>query len=251
MIEITDDAYQLLFETLSSNLHISTEYGSPPIFYWYRTMIEETKRIECSPNKRCGEFKYKLGHDLGIAYVMCQYVGKERVLIVTDYDINRGVLFSWKTHPNDCGIISQNGNVIPNNAPRVTSAHINSISYVRPFRTYRLDNGNMVYAVQSDNHLYSLADKGKNLVINKWFNYFSFPIKQEIEGLHIIGYGSCQGITYYIDDTLKLHHGAEIAHLQRRKIESLERTKIRLTEQQFCGLISECVRKILREIALI
>ena len=83
---------------------------------------------------------------------------------------------------------------------------INSINYVRPFRIYRLDDCNLIYAVQSDNHLYSLANNDKNLVIDKWFNNLSFPIQQTIGDLHIIGYGVCQGIPYYIDNNLKLHH---------------------------------------------
>ena len=46
MIEITDYAYKILFTTLSNNLHKFSEYGTPPIFYWYRRMIEETRNIE-------------------------------------------------------------------------------------------------------------------------------------------------------------------------------------------------------------
>lgn len=70
-------------------------------------------------------------------------------------------------------------------------------------------------------HTYSLAGKGKNLVINKWFDSLSFPIQQQIENLQIIGYGSSNGIPYYIDNNLKIHHGAEIAQMQRRKIENM------------------------------
>lgn len=137
--------------------------------------------------------------------------------------------------------------------PTTKNAHsthtINSINYVRPFRTYRLQNGNAVYAVQSDTHLYSLADRGKNLVIKKWFNSLSFPIHQKIGDLEIIGYGTVNGVPYYIDSILKMHHAAEIAQMQKPKIESVEKTILRFTEKQFYGLISECVKKILREIA--
>lgn len=55
---------------------------------------------------------------------------------------------------------------------------------MRPFRSYRLENGNAVYAVQSDNHLYSLADKGKNLVID----IYRYE-KEKIDALHDNGRG--------------------------------------------------------------
>ena len=126
----------------------------------------------------------------------------------------------------------------------------NSFSYIRPFHTTVLSNGNKIYAVQSDTHFYSLADKNNKLILNKWFDSLNFPINQTIGNLHIIGYGTINKIPYYIDDNLNLHHGAEIAHLQKPKIEGKQYNKnvIRLTESQFRKMLVECISKIMKKI---
>ena len=46
MIIITKYAYNVLLDILTDNLHVSSEYGPPPIFYWYRNVIAESKNIE-------------------------------------------------------------------------------------------------------------------------------------------------------------------------------------------------------------
>ena len=126
----------------------------------------------------------------------------------------------------------------------------NSFSYVKPLRKTILTNGVQVYAVQSDTHLYSLADKNKKLVLDKWFDTLKFPMEQSVGNLHIIGYGTINKIPYYIDDNLALHHGAEIAHLQKPKIEGKQYKKnvIRLTESQFHKMLVECISKIMKKI---
>lgn len=105
MIEITEYAYTKLINILSSNLHISSGYGSPPIFYWYRNVIMESLNIENCRYLRRGEYKYKLGFALGIAHVKCEYVGRKRVLIITDYEINTEALFSWYKNTSQNGIV--------------------------------------------------------------------------------------------------------------------------------------------------
>lgn len=131
------------------------------------------------------------------------------------------------------------------------SKTINSYSFVSPERATVLNNNSKVYAVQSDTNLYSLADKNKNLVIDKWFNSLTFPINQTIGKLQIIGHGTINGIPYYIDSNLKLHHGAEIALMQRPKMEGRRYRKniLRLNESQFRKMLVECISKIISEIA--
>lgn len=131
-----------------------------------------------------------------------------------------------------------------------TSPTVGSYLQVEPPRSLKLPNGVQVYAVQSDTHLYSLADKNNKLVLNKWFDSLNFPINQTVGNLHIIGYGTINKIPYYIDDNLQLHHGAEIAHLQKPKIEGKQYKKnvIRLTESQFHKMLVECISKIMKKI---
>lgn len=72
MIEISEYAYRVLLKVLSDNLHVSSDYGSPPIFYLYRRIIAETQNIENCRYLRRGDYKYKLGYSLGIAHVKCE-----------------------------------------------------------------------------------------------------------------------------------------------------------------------------------
>ena len=46
MIRLTDNAENKLFQIISNNVGRKISYGPPPVFYWYRKVIEETKRIE-------------------------------------------------------------------------------------------------------------------------------------------------------------------------------------------------------------
>lgn len=169
--------------------------------------------------------------------------GKEVIVTIDNLILNYRLLHNWFTSAHYPPIT-----IIPNK-PQT----INSYSYVKPFRCTVSANGNKIYAVQSDTHLYSLADKNKELVINTWFDTLDFPLNQTINGLHIIGSGTRNKIPFYIDCNLKIHHGAEIANMQKAKRFEEKNYKnknvIRLDETQFKKLIVECVTKIISEIA--
>ena len=129
--------------------------------------------------------------------------------------------------------------------------NVNSIVFVQPLRSITLPNGNVIYAVQTRNKFYTLADKEKNIVLRKWFNSLQIPLDYKIGNIHIVGKGSVNGVPFYIDDSLNLHHGAEIAMIQNpNKFESINRQQtIRLTEAQFKRILTECITKIINEIA--
>ena len=42
MIEFTESAYEKLLDLYTKNLHISADYGSPPIFYWFKRILWHT-----------------------------------------------------------------------------------------------------------------------------------------------------------------------------------------------------------------
>lgn len=170
MLIIKKDASQKLIRILSENLRITTSYGSPPIFYWYRNMIEETKKIEGCRYLRRGEYKYQLGYSLGIAYVKCEYVGKTRFLIITDYDINTNVLFSWGTQHGDSGII-QTSKSLKSRKPfkRLTTKPLFGYSYV-----------------MNDRNEYNLIDNNGNLITD-WFKAIK-PLQQPYGQYQIIAY---------------------------------------------------------------
>ena len=184
-------------------------YGKSPYRNWVIQIYNKMKTREQNPNKFGEGLSYRT--DWGDIVYNRVRIGEDILVYITDFKFNLRVLHNWFTRAIYPTTTTHSG----------TSSTVNSFNYVRPFRKSTLSNGIQVYAVQSDTNLYSLADKNKNLLIDKWFNSLTFPSEQNIGNIHIIGNGNISGIPYYIDDTLKLHHGAEIANIQRQKVESI------------------------------
>lgn len=184
-------------------------YGKSPYRNWVTQIDRIVKSLEFSPNLFGEYLSYKT--DWGNIFYDRFKVNNEVVVYITDFNFNLRLLHNWFTRAIYPLIKSQPTKPVV----------VNSFNYVRPFHIYRLSDGRQIYAVQSDSNLYSLADKNKKLVINKWFNSLTFPSIQNIGNLNIIGYGSINNILYYIDDSLKLYHGAVIAELQKKKIENI------------------------------
>ena len=178
MIEITEYACQILYNTLNDNLHKSNEYGSPPIFYWYRNMIEETRMIESYRYLMRGEFRFKLGHSLGVAYVTCQYVGRKRFLIVTNYDINSDALFSWQNSTDKSSIIPKDKLPKPRKPYRMLTT--------KPLYGYRF--------VMNDKKEYNLIDSKGNL-ITRWFRAIK-PVPKPFGQYNVIAYINVGGFAY-------------------------------------------------------
>lgn len=217
-------------------------YGKSPYRNW-QIMLD---RLFCSLESNTYEFGTGLIYpsQWGQIIYSRSKIGDDILTTIDNFRFDYRLLHNWFT------------NAIYPSAPATAPSRqiINSFSYMKPFRTIVLANGNAVYAVQSDTHLYSIADKNKNLVLNKWFNSLDFPLNQTIGNLHIIGYGTIDKIPYYIDEDLKLHHGAEIAQIQKMQNCKLEGKKnrkniIRLNEYQFKQMLVECITKIMKEIA--
>lgn len=160
MIFITKNANNTLIEILTDNLHISHDYGSPPIFYWYRNIIAESKNIENCNYLRKGDYKYRLGQSLGVAYVKCEYIGRKRILIITDYDINVKALFSW-------GKQNKNGGLITKIKKNYQSKPYRKLT-TKPLFGYTY--------VMNNKREYNLIDKNGRL-ITQWFKKHSTFIK--------------------------------------------------------------------------
>ncbi|MBR1964661.1 MAG: hypothetical protein IKA19_08220 [Muribaculaceae bacterium] len=178
MIEISEYAYAKLLKVLSANLHISTDYGSPPIFYWYRRIIAETQNIENCRYLRRGDYKYNLQYSLGIAHVKCEYVGRNRVLIITNYDINTRALFSWKSMSSAGGMMSR------------TRVRPTPLGY-RKLRTKPLFGYRFVINGKGE---YNLIDQSGKL-ITQWFRNFK-RLTKPYGKYQIIAYLNIRGYQY-------------------------------------------------------
>ncbi|HBC84683.1 MAG TPA: hypothetical protein DCZ30_04530 [Clostridiales bacterium] len=211
MIKITTDV-ELYLNDLDNKYASQTYkkfYGQSPYRNWLTQINRLIKSLEYGTDSFGEGLIYTT--DWGNIVYDRLKVNNEVVVYITDFNFNLRLLHNWFTRA-----------AYPSTTPQPQNPMVvNSFNYVRPFHIYRLSDGRQIYAVQSDSNLYSLADKNKKLVINKWFNSLTFPSVQNIGNLNIIGHGSINNIPYYIDDSLTLHHGAEIAELQKRKIENV------------------------------
>lgn len=214
-------------------------YGKSPYRNWQIQFARIIDSLEHTINK-FGK-NLSLNTDWGEIYYDRLKFGRETIIYVTMLRFNYRDLHNWFT----------SARYPSTTISRSKSLKVNSISFVKPYRYITLPNGKRIYAIQSDTHLYSLADKGKQQVIKYWFTSLSFPMNMQIENLNIIGWGDIDNIPYYIDDNLQLHHGAEIATLQKNKrFESRNMNNVlRLTEAQFKRMLTECITKIINEIA--
>ena len=215
MIIITKYARNKLLKILSDNLHISSRYGPPPIFYWYRNVIVESKNIKNCRYLRRGNYKYCLGQTLGVAHVKCDYIGRKRVLIITDYDINTKVLFSWGNRHDNSGLI-------PKDKKNYQSKSYRKLT-TKPLFGYTY--------VMNNKKEYNLIDKNGKL-ITQWFRNIQ-PLSKPYGKYQIIAYININGYLYalgYNGNTYNMNTTWNDAYLNEC-ISILLKEKLRNTQQ--------------------
>lgn len=242
MVVFKKYAYNVLLKVLSSNLHISSEYGSPPIFYWYRKMLEESHNIENCNYLRRGNYKYKLGYSLGIADVICEFVGRKRVLIIKDYTINTRALFSWKNN-------ASKGGLIPKNKKKSTPKEFRILT-TKPLFGYRF--------VMNNKKEYNLIDQNGKL-ITQWFRNVK-RLQKPYGEYQIIAYinvrGQLCGLGYdgkvyninklwkdaYLSECINFVISKALFEIQRQNLNESKDGVIRLNENQLRSIIKEIVQ---------
>ena len=88
MIEISNEASRKLFDTVERNLNPHSGYGSPPIHYWFRNVIEAIKLIGYENGVKEGNYQESLENSLGRVYYSIDYIGNDIVCLITDFDFN-------------------------------------------------------------------------------------------------------------------------------------------------------------------
>lgn len=95
MIEIDDYADSNLFSVVGANVGRTRNYGSPPIHYWYRNVVEALRLIDDGFDKEEGSYKEPLEKSLGDVSFDVRYIGNEAIYIVTDFDFNFATIRSY------------------------------------------------------------------------------------------------------------------------------------------------------------
>lgn len=129
-------------------------YGKSPFRNWQIMFDRELCSIEYDSRTGIGLRHTSEWGD--VIYSCIQYNGN-LIVIIDNFLFNYKLLHKWFTKAE---------------YPPIPIKHNKSItytnfSYVKPIRSIVISDGNKAYAVQSDTNLYSLADKNKNLVIDK------------------------------------------------------------------------------------
>ena len=242
MIVLTKYASQVLYEFLADNLHISYGYGSPPIFYWFRRIIAETQNIENECYLHRGDFDYQLGHSLGVAKVKCDYIGRKRILLITNYDINTSMLFAWKNNTDKGGLIPK---VKKKSAPKEFR-----ILTTKPLFGYRF--------VMNNKNEYNLIDQNGKL-ITQWFRNIKrlpkpYGEHQIIAYINVGGHLGALGLNgkmydlnklwkdVYLSECMNLIISKALYEIQRQNLNESKDGIIRLNEIQLRSIIKEIVQ---------
>ena len=178
MVEITKYARNLLLDTLSANLEYSNDYGTPPIFNWYRNMIDSSLLINNCRYIRRGQYRYNLGQSLGLAHITVDYAGKTRFIIITDYEINENSLFSWQDSTEESGIVPKEKTRIRKNWRKINKQPLFGYQYIiNNKREYNLINN-------------------QEQPITQWFKDIKTQFQQPYGQYKIIAYLNIGGFAY-------------------------------------------------------
>ena len=239
MFEITKYASSKLLKILSDNLHVSSGYGVPPIFYWYRNVIEKSREIENCQNLRRGDYKYRLGLSLGVAHIKCDYIGRKRIVLITDYDINTNMLFSWYRQSGE-------GGLIPKSKEKQKSKGYHIIT-TKPLFGYKY--------VMNDKKEYNLIDANGKL-LTQWFKNIQ-PLTKPYGKYQIIAYinvgGYLCGLGYngkvynmnkawndaHLNECINILCDDIFKNLQHQYLNESKDGVVQINEQQLRSIIKE------------
>lgn len=202
----------------------------------------ESLNIENCRYLRRGEYKYKLGFALGIAHVKCEYVGRKRVLIITDYEINTEALFSWYKNTSQNGIVPREKKKYePKGFRKLTTKPLFGYTYV-----------------MNNNKEYNLVDaKGK--LVTQWFKNIK-PLSKPYGNHQIIAYVNIGGYmhalgydgkTYYLgklwsdaylSECINILLNDMLRNIHPQNLNESNDNIIRLNEKQLYSIVREIVQ---------
>lgn len=192
------------------------EYGTSSFWNWYYQIRNYIYQLDSSNYPVGNGLVYNMPYWGAIEYSRSIIDGEVYVL-VNEFRFNTVNFYNWIRF-----------NLLPPRIP--TTSPTQSITSWEFDKHYKPYNG--IYVVVSNNGLYSLADKQKNLKIDKWFESITFPQVANIQGYSTIGEGTSSPFHYLITSDLRVIHPAEAAITNRRKFEKrLSRIVIEVINQ--------------------
>ena len=219
MIITSRYASNKLLGVVKHNLRTHRGYGSPPIFYWYRNVIEAIKLIDNGNVVKEGEYKQPLEKSLGDVFYYVRYANNEPIYIIYDFQFNTSAI---RLYTNRARLSSIGVNL--SSRPLFTSP-----SY-KPLRSVNIGYG-IICSEYQDGSIW-LSYKGTSL--NTQFDRMLKKFCIWKDGIYAIF--ERDGVKY------KLFSNGTTQMVN----ENFRRT-IRLTETQFMEIVTECITKIIKE----
>lgn len=223
MVDLNDNAQRILLKLMGQycDYHKKGEYGTSSFWNWYYQVRNYIYQLD-KQNRPVGNgLKYTM-QIWGDIFFSRTIIGGEVFVVVTDFDFNTRNFVNWIQY-----------NILPARTPLPSTLQaITTWDFDNRYEPYK-----DIYVVVSNNGMYSLANKKKKLLINKWFDEITFPLIKNIEGIDTIGQGVAAKFNYIITPNLKVIHPAELAIMKRRKIEN---------KQMIDRIITETINSYLR-----
>lgn len=221
MIEITDYADKKLFQTLSNYIHISRPYDKPPIYYWYRRIINALISFEGNAETIGGHHKGSLPYNLGDVHYFVTSIQGQQAIVVKDFDFNIRTLRSI-VFPRPIRTINRPSLPIANSP---ASQIVNSVNI-----------GYKIICSEYADGSIRLTWKGKSTPLNSQFDKLIKPFARRRDGIYAIGEKDGRRYKLFANDTVQ------------PLTEQRNKNVIRLNESQFHKMLVEYITKIMKKI---
>ena len=221
MIEISNAASYKLFDTLKRNLHPHSGYDSPPIFYWFRNVVEAIKLIDYGNGVKEGDYSLSLENSLGDVFYSVRYINKEVIYIITNFKFYASTIRQYI----DRAKLSQQG-VDLSSRPLYTSPSYKPIKMV--------NIGYKIICSEYQDGSIRLTYNGTPL--KSQFDKMVKKFCKWRDGIYAIF--EKDGVRY------KLFRNDTVQRINENRQQT-----IRLTKAQFKRILTECITKIINEIA--
>ncbi|MBD5251967.1 MAG: hypothetical protein HDS49_02890 [Bacteroides sp.] len=221
MVILSNYAINVLFRTVRHNLSPHQGYDAPPIYYWFRNVIEAIKLVDNGNEAKEGNYNQSLENKLGIVSYSVRYANSKVIYIITDFKFNGSTIRQYKNRVK----LSRRG-------VDLSSRSLYTSPSYKPTESVNIGYG--IICDKYENGKIWLSYKGTSLETQ--FDKMLKKFCKWRDGMYAIF--EKDGIRY------KLFPNRTVQMMKEER----QRT-IRLTETQFKQMLVECITKIIKEIA--
>jgi hypothetical protein len=246
MIEINDYANSKLFSVVGANVGRTRSYGSSPIHYWYRNVVEALRLIDNGFEVKEGRYRIPLEKSLGVVYYDVRYIGNDAVYIVTDFDFNFRTIRSYLNRTRTKSLSGTTRSDVPLYS-NPSNQIVSSYSIGHKIECCRFKDGTI-----------RLQYKGRNIALKSQFDKILSPFRRLKDGEYAIG--EKNGVKYklFVNDTTQaitesvykqiiledtIYNNKDIG----TNIMKTNKKVVRLSESKLRNIITESIKKVLSE----